>query len=93
MANEVSIKLPAEVVDRVLALAKEQSCTVATLIQESLHRYEAFGHLVSGIKSDAERSDALDALLEDYVDRMIHEARAERRSETREKLEGERKAS
>jgi|GEM_PF-2566005 len=92
-ANEISITLPAELVEKTLALAKEQNCTVGQLIQESLHRYEAVDRLNSAIESGEDRSEALESFLEDYVVRTIHEYRAERHAQERENQAGERKAS
>lgn len=91
-AKEVSITLPAELVERARALAQGQSCSVTQLIDEALHRYEDVDRLNAAIQSGEDRLDALDDFLMDYVVRMVHEARAERRAEGNKK-EGELKAS
>ena len=93
-ANEASITLPADLVESVLALAKEQRCATSELVREALRRYEAFGRLTDAIAAGEDRSEALDDLLMDYSVRMVHETRAERRTDTRQKAAaGERKAS
>jgi hypothetical protein len=92
-AGEVSITLPAEVVERARALSKDAQCSLSQLLEEALHRYEAFDRLQSAVASGEDRMAALDRLLEDYVDRVIHEYRAERRAEIRDEKEGERKVS
>ena len=80
MANETSIVLPAEVLDRARTLAIEQNCTLGELMREALNRYEEHGHLMSAIASGQDRSDALDDFIMKNVDRVIHEYRAEKRA-------------
>ena len=79
MANEISLALPVEVAEGVLALAKEQNCTVGELIREALGRYVEHGQLVAAIMSGQDRSDALEDFLMENVNRIIHESRAEKR--------------
>jgi hypothetical protein len=80
MANEMSITLPAEVVECALALAKEQNCTVGELVREALCRHQEQGQLLDALASGRDHSDAVDDFIQEYVDRMIHENRAEWRA-------------
>ena len=93
VAGDTSVKLPAEVAERALLLAREQRCSVGELFGEALRRYEAMERLTSGSASNQERTDALDDLVMDYVNRVIHEDRSERRAEEAAKQSGGRKAS
>jgi hypothetical protein len=92
-ADEISIALPAEVVACARTLAKDASCTVGELVGEALHRYQEAGRLMTAIESGADRLEALEEFLNDYVVRMVHDFRAERRAQTLHADQGERVAS
>jgi hypothetical protein len=79
MANDVSIIVPADVATRILALAKERECSTGELVREALCRYQEHGQLMAAISSEQDHSDALNDFIMENVDRIIHEARAERR--------------
>jgi predicted DNA-binding protein len=78
--DEISVSLPTETAERAAVLARQQGCSVAQLLRESLDRYEAVTALVAAIQSGGYRVEALDAFIQDYVDRAIHEHRAEQRA-------------
>jgi hypothetical protein len=88
-----SVTLRPEVAERATALAAQRDCSVAELIEYSIQWYDDVDRLMAAIQSGDDRTDAFEQLVQDYVDRTIHEYRAERRAEARAKSEGERKAS
>jgi hypothetical protein len=91
--SEVPITLPTDVAESAIALAKAQKCTVDELLREALHRYEDAERLMTAISSGGDRSEALEDFLMDYIDRIVHQSRAEIAAEARENAVGERKAS
>jgi hypothetical protein len=92
-ASESSVTLRPEVVERAAVLAAQQDCSVAELIAESVQWYADMDRLIAAIESGGDRSEPQEQVIQDYVNRVIHEYRAERRAETREKRQGELKAS
>jgi metal-responsive CopG/Arc/MetJ family transcriptional regulator len=78
--NEVSITLPAALVESALAVARREKCTMDEVLRRALDGYEAVDRLTSALGAGEERSEALDNFIEEYVDKIIHEHRVERRA-------------
>jgi hypothetical protein len=92
-ASQTPITLQPKSAERATRLAAERDCSVSELIEVALDWYGDANRLIAAIESGSDRSAPLEQLIEDYVDRMVHEARAERRAEAREQSKGQRKAS
>ena len=59
--------------------AKKENRTMSELVREALRRYEASQWLAEVQAYGQERAAAVGVLSEEDVDRVVHEARAERR--------------
>ncbi len=75
----LSITLPERMLDSVKKRAKKENRTMSELVREALRRYEASQWLSEVQAYGQERAAAVGVLTEEDVDRVIHEARAERR--------------
>jgi Arc/MetJ-type ribon-helix-helix transcriptional regulator len=75
----ISITLPEPMLDTAKARAKKENRTMSELVREALRRYEASQWLAEMQAYGQERAIAVGVLTEEDVDRVVHEARKERR--------------
>ena len=75
----ISITLPEPMLDSAKARAKKENRTMSELVREALRRYEASQWLAEVQAYGKERAAAVGVLTEQDVDRVVHEARRERR--------------
>jgi Arc/MetJ-type ribon-helix-helix transcriptional regulator len=76
----LSITLPEPMLALAKERAKKENRTMSELVREALRRYEWTQWLEEIRPYAEERARAAGILTEDDVDRVIHEARAERRA-------------
>lgn len=77
----LSITLPEAMLKEAKKRAKKENRTMSELVREALRRYEDRQWLKEMQAYGEERTVAAGILTEEDVDRVIHEARAERRIE------------
>src|SRR5260370_24302907 len=75
----LSITLPERMLDSVKKRAKKENRTMSELVREALRRYEASQWLAEVQAYGQERAAAVGVLSDEDVDRVVHEARRERR--------------
>jgi Arc/MetJ-type ribon-helix-helix transcriptional regulator len=75
----ISITLPEPMLDSARARAKKENRTMSELVREALRRYEASQWLGEMQRYGQERAAVAGVVTEEDVDRVIHEARNERR--------------
>jgi Arc/MetJ-type ribon-helix-helix transcriptional regulator len=75
----ISITLPEPMLDSAKARAKKENRTMSELVREALRRYEASQWLAEMQLYGQERAAAVGVVTEEDVDRVVHEARKERR--------------
>jgi Arc/MetJ-type ribon-helix-helix transcriptional regulator len=78
----ISITLPEPMLDTAKARARKENRTMSELVREALRRYEASQWLAEMQRYGQERAVAVGVLKEEDVDRVVHEARKERRKIT-----------
>jgi hypothetical protein len=89
----LSITLPEPMLVAAKERAKKENRTMSELVREALRRYE-WAEWLREIRPYAqERAEAAGILTEEDVDRVIHEARAERRADGARRSAQSRKAS
>jgi len=76
----LSITLPEAMLDEAKRLAKKENRTMSELIREALRRYNGSRWLAEAQVYGEQRAIATGILTEADVDRVVHEARAERRA-------------
>ena len=76
----LSITLPEPMLAAAKERAKKENRTMSELVREALRRYEGAKWLKEVQAYGEERAIATGILTEEDVDRVIHEARAERRA-------------
>jgi Arc/MetJ-type ribon-helix-helix transcriptional regulator len=74
----ISITLPEPMLDTAKARAKKENRTMSELVREALRRYEASQWLAEMQAYGQQRAAAV-GVARDDVDRVVHEARKERR--------------
>jgi Arc/MetJ-type ribon-helix-helix transcriptional regulator len=89
----LSITLPEPMLAVAKERAKKENRTMSELVREALRRYEWTEFLKEIGPYAQERAEAAGILTEEDVDRVIHEARAERRAEAAKRGVQVRKAS
>jgi Arc/MetJ-type ribon-helix-helix transcriptional regulator len=89
----LSITLPEPMLDSARKRAKKENRTMSELVREALRRYEASQWLSEVRAYGQERAMAAGILTEEDVDRVIHEARAERRKTATRPSDPRRRAS
>lgn len=77
----LSITLPEAMLTLAKDRAKKENRTMSELVREALRRYEWTQWLKEVQAYGEERASAVGILTEEDVDRAIHEARTERRTE------------
>jgi Arc/MetJ-type ribon-helix-helix transcriptional regulator len=75
----ISITLPEPMLDSAKARAKKENRTMSELVREALRRYEASQWLAEVQMYGQERAAAVGVVTDEDVDRVVHEARKERR--------------
>jgi Arc/MetJ-type ribon-helix-helix transcriptional regulator len=75
----ISITLPEPMLDTAKARAKKENRTMSELVREALRRYEASQWLAEMQAYGQKRAAAVGVVTEEDVDRVVHEARRERR--------------
>jgi Arc/MetJ-type ribon-helix-helix transcriptional regulator len=75
----ISITLPEPMLDTAKARAKKENRTMSELVREALRRYEASQWLAEMQAYGQQRAAAVGVVTEEDVDRVVHEARKERR--------------
>jgi Arc/MetJ-type ribon-helix-helix transcriptional regulator len=75
----ISITLPEPMLDSAKARAKKENRTMSELVREALRRYEASQWLAEMQAYGKGRATAVGVLTEEDVDRVVHQARKERR--------------
>jgi Arc/MetJ-type ribon-helix-helix transcriptional regulator len=75
----ISITLPEPMLDSARARARKENRTMSELVREALRRYEASQWLAEMQRYGQERAAAVGVVTEEDVDRVVHEARKERR--------------
>jgi Arc/MetJ-type ribon-helix-helix transcriptional regulator len=89
----LSITLPEAMLKEAKKRAKKENRTMSELVREALRRYE-WSEWLKEIRPYAqERAEVAGVLTEEDVDRVIHEARAERRAAAAQRAVQSRKAS
>jgi CopG family transcriptional regulator / antitoxin EndoAI len=76
----LSITLPETMLERAKRLAKKENRTMSELVREALRRYEGSRWLAEAQAYGEQRALATGILTEADVDRVVHEAREERRA-------------
>lgn len=75
----LSITLPETMLEKAKKRAKKENRTMSELVREALRRYEAGQWLAEMQAYGQERAATIGVLTEKDVDRVVHEARVERR--------------
>jgi CopG family transcriptional regulator / antitoxin EndoAI len=89
----LSITLPEPMLALAKERAKKENRTMSELVREALRRYEWTEWLKEIRPYAEERAQAAGIFTEEDVDRVIHEARAERRAAESKRVVPSRKAS
>jgi Arc/MetJ-type ribon-helix-helix transcriptional regulator len=79
LTKAISITLPEPMLKSAKARAKKENRTMSELVREALRRYEATQWLAEMQLYGQERAAAVGVATEENVDRVVHEARKERR--------------
>lgn len=88
----ISITLPGPMLDSARSRAKKENRTMSELVREALRRYEA-GQWLAELQVYGKERAAASGIAEHDVDRVIHEARTERRKTTSSARPTRRRAS
>jgi len=88
----ISITLPEPMLDSARLRARKENRTMSELVREALRRYEASQWLAE-LQAYGQERAAASGIREEDVDRVIHEARAERRKGAARSRPTQRRAS